>query len=737
MRRSVPLIVGLCVPAGCAPDPFETASGLAETLDEYAAHEIGLVGRVVDGDGNPVAGATVESPGISVVTAEDGTYEVPGLERRNRLLQVHADGFRPVVLPVHLVRGHGVTAVEAPPAVLDRGDPTVVRFVFGGDVALGRRFLDPDETAAPNELPADDPQALIQVSDPEPGSRGVFEFVAPLLAAADYPVVNLESPVLDDPRTPHPDKDYVFFTLPDSLPALRWAGIRYVSTGNNHVYDYLDGGILDTLFHLDDAELAHSGAGIDADEAFTPHHEELAGTDYALLSMCSVAGEMHDQIYVATDSKGGAADLRDDARVVDAIERALAGGAVPVPMLHTGQEYTTTASDYARGRFDLVARTGVPLVVGHHPHVAQGFERIGDTLVLHSLGNFAFDQARLETMLGLAATVDVQGDRVVGARVTPVYLEDFRPRLVAGDLPQREIRRLAELTDGVSLSVAGGDGVLGIEGPQPVRQSQTVRLELDIPDEGVVVVDLRGRVPAAASLGRVEVDPPTGVELRVGRDILRHGDFEDYDVDGDLLEASRWNTDFGSVSICTDAPYRGAAALCQARDGGNSSDSVASFRNRVRVTGDAEGTPNKDLTLFGYVRGANAGPATFVVRYYASAGSREFGEQDAVELEAGTWDWRPFWADLDMPVDDPGADPRDGTAHARALRPFLRHSPPREGDGVLSVDEIVVIEWDVTGGAAVDLSTPHGRDFVRLAGPPGPVAVQMTVVLQVPANVVQ
>jgi hypothetical protein len=92
-------------------------------------------------------------------------------------------------------------------------DPATVRFLFGGDVSFGRRFIDPGETAGRDQVPADDPDALILVSDPLPGSKACVDWVRPYFQAVDFGVVNFESPVTDDPSTPHPDKDFVFFTL--------------------------------------------------------------------------------------------------------------------------------------------------------------------------------------------------------------------------------------------------------------------------------------------------------------------------------------------------------------------------------------------------------------------------------------------------------------------------------------------------------------------------------------------
>ena len=55
---------------------------------------------------------------------------------------------------------------------------------------------------------------------------------------------------------------------------------------------------------------------------------------------------------------------------------------------------------YIRGEIGAVRAAvdaGADLVIGHHPHVLQGFEYYADTLIAHSLGNFVFDQDFLLT----------------------------------------------------------------------------------------------------------------------------------------------------------------------------------------------------------------------------------------------------------------------------------------------------------------------------------------------------
>ena len=59
--------------------------------------------------------------------------------------------------------------------------------------------------------------------------------------------------------------------------------------------------------------------------------------------------------------------------------------------LHTGVEYTDDPSVHQRELAAAAVKAGANLVIGHHPHVLQPWERLGDALILYSLGNFVFD----------------------------------------------------------------------------------------------------------------------------------------------------------------------------------------------------------------------------------------------------------------------------------------------------------------------------------------------------------
>src|SRR3546814_16001779 len=70
------------------------------------------------------------------------------------------------------------------------------------------------------------------------------------------------------------------------------------------------------------------------------------------------------------------------------------------------------------------------LVLGGHPHWVQGWEMVGSTLVVHSLGNFVFDMDFMrETQEGVFLEITTWAGRVVAVEPVPYVIgDDFAPR---------------------------------------------------------------------------------------------------------------------------------------------------------------------------------------------------------------------------------------------------------------------------------------------------------------------
>jgi poly-gamma-glutamate capsule biosynthesis protein CapA/YwtB (metallophosphatase superfamily) len=680
---------------------------------EYASAPITLRGRLLAPDGSPVAGAIVRLGEVTTRSTDDGRFMLVRLRRHNRIVEVEAAGFRKSFLYPQLAAARSQVALDLPITWLVPSDPEAVRMLFAGDFALARRFLDPDNSTPRGQIPPPDPTALISSDAPEPGSRAAVKYVRSLFQEADFSVVNLETPVTDVPAMPHPTKDFCFFMLPGSLTALDELGVDYAGLGNNHLYDYQQPGLADTRRLLDDRGVPYSGAGATPADAFAPYRTELAGTPYAFVAMSGVIGSQHAIQYVASATQGGAADLRDNARITSTIGGERAAGRAVIAMLHQGREYTFEPSALSRERMQYVTQRGADLVIGHHPHVAHGFGYTNGVLQVHSLGNFAFDSERLETMLSMVVQLEMTGRQVVDARAIGVYIEDFRPRPMTALAADVFFRRIAEFSNESGAFARGDSGGLRVTPAAAawIEEDQLVTIDFEVGASGVAILDLRGRVPSGASVRSVRI---AGATVRIGRDLLQFGDFEDADVDDDTMELARWDVDSSHAFPCVADPYRGATSLCLRNQSSRSSTTVVTLRNRARVMGDADDTPNKDVSVIGYARHQSAGRVAVRADYLPSDSSTVLGSVEVYGAPAGQdRGWTPFQRDLNLP-DTASAD-------ARAVRLVFRHERPQTGDGMFAVDDVAIINWEqqLDPSGVTPVATPHARDFLRVEAAPG------------------
>jgi poly-gamma-glutamate capsule biosynthesis protein CapA/YwtB (metallophosphatase superfamily) len=691
---------------------------------------IKLTGRIVDLNGHPLSGAVARLNGLNAPTDSNGVFTFKSIARTNGLLTISAPGFRNEILAecLSLPTSQRLVTLDNIPLTSATG---AVRMLFGGDTMFGRRFLDPENIIPRGQMPPDNTNALIEVSNPLPGSLSAVQYVKPFFHEADFASVNFETPVTDNPATPHPDKAFDFFTLPGSLPALLDLGVDYVSQGNNHVYDYLEQGVMDTLTNLDAAGIPHSGSGLTPTEAYAPYRVDLGGHSYSFLAACAVSGSQHAIDYVADATKGGAADARVDSDFTNAIQRELDAGRIPIIQIHGGKEYTFQPTAFLQDRIALAAQAGAALVVCHHPHVAQGFGKIGNVVAVHCLGNLVMDQDRIETMLALLVRVDIDGTNVHSIRTTPIYLEDFEPKPVGGRLASVFLRRIGESSRpfGVLHYPYNNQGWVSLSTNDYTVRDRTNVVKLTIPASGVAVLDLRLYGTGDESL--IEAHTTTGgsgLSGQMGRDLLEHGDFEDYDTDADHFEVARWDVSSVSRYVSLTKPFHGLACIRSTRSSADATDSVLPLRNRVRVFGDALDQPNKDISVFGYMAGQHAGPVSVIARIGASYGDKEFGDQIVYQHPPGNYKWQPFLADIAMPPEDPTLPPPTNQQQARAVRIFFHHSPPAKGFGTVSYDELAIINWEETfsldGGGT--FAAPHPRDFVRVAGTPGVYSISLT-----------
>ncbi|HKP53822.1 MAG TPA: CapA family protein [Chloroflexia bacterium] len=283
-----------------------------------------------------------------------------------------------------------VPAPAAPTGMNALGD---VRVLFVGDIMVGRHV---HELMAGNfERP--------------------FKYVTGFLQAPDLTVGNLEGPLVATAKIPRPVPNS-FNLTGDTRAAktLAKVGFDVLSVSNNHAFDAGASGLASTIEAVKSAGIGVIGA--DNTGKQTPVVKEVRGLKIAFLAFADFLNIPGTGVtYIRINNAG------DRDRVAREIALARKSADIVVVFWHWGPEYAVQPSSGQKQMAQLSADAGADLVIGSHPHVAQGMElksKSGrSSLVVYSLGNALFDQYfSQEVRQGLALECYVDKNGVKSAR---------------------------------------------------------------------------------------------------------------------------------------------------------------------------------------------------------------------------------------------------------------------------------------------------------------------------------
>lgn len=265
-------------------------------------------------------------------------------------------------------------ARPSPAASLPPATPGQVTLAFAGDVNFARRtarlLRDPATAFAP---------------------------IAPILRSADFTAVNLETSVTSRGQ-PQP-KTYHFRTTPLAFTALRDAGIDLVTMANNHVLDYGQTGLADTLAGARAARFPYVGIGRNAAAAWAPYLTTIHGVRLAVIGVSQVA-ELASS-WVATGTRPGEANAISIHRTLAAVRAAKRLAQVVIVFMHWGTEGQPCPDPAQLALAPKLARAGASIIIGAHAHVLQGSGWLGHTFVAYGMGNFLWWEHSYSTATGV------------------------------------------------------------------------------------------------------------------------------------------------------------------------------------------------------------------------------------------------------------------------------------------------------------------------------------------------
>lgn len=257
------------------------------------------------------------------------------------------------------------------------------------------------------------------------GIAYLFDSVQAEFQKSDAVVVNLECPLTD---TVSPvNKRYIFRANADWAEDLRKVGITHAALANNHTNDQGRRGLQATYQHLTEAGIVPLGYGSSYEEQSEPVLITKGKVQVAVFNAVMMALENWHYI----EGKPGVCQPSPEHLVQTIADyREQHPDTRIVTVLHWGVEFNSFPSMNQRLLAGRLAEAGVDAIIGHHPHVTQPIDTIGNTIVCYSLGNFVSDQhppqtrqcmmVRLNIKAGTSITMDVIPTRIEGCQPIPM-----------------------------------------------------------------------------------------------------------------------------------------------------------------------------------------------------------------------------------------------------------------------------------------------------------------------------
>lgn len=251
------------------------------------------------------------------------------------------------------------------------------RLGFTGDVMLGRLVND------------------IQQTRPPPAVWGTIH---DCLIALDGLFINLECCLSrQGDKWTRTHRPFHFRADPAwAIPALEAVGVDWACLANNHVLDYGEVALADTLDELDRSGIAHAGAGMTAADAWEPVRVSVGELEIALIAFTDNTPE-----YAADAATPGTARVDiapGDTAVRNRVRQSLKTAHRWEPDLlvvsgHWGPNMVTTPASSFETFAHWLIDQGVDVIHGHSAHVFQGIEVYDGGLVLYDTGDFVDDYA--------------------------------------------------------------------------------------------------------------------------------------------------------------------------------------------------------------------------------------------------------------------------------------------------------------------------------------------------------
>jgi len=271
--------------------------------------------------------------------------------------------------------------------------------------------------------------------------------VLPLLKSANINIINLEAALtVSEQQVP---KVFNFKASPDKVKTLTAANVSVANLANNHILDFAEAGLVETIRTLDDAGIRHTGAGMNDLEATRP---AIFKTPFGRVGVLGFTD--NEYRWKAGPGRSGikyidVSKLKDRQRALMAIKHLRSEVDLLLVSIHWGpnmqEEPPASFIDFAH----QMVLEGADVIHGHSAHIFQAVEVFNHKIILYDTGDFIDDYVVdpvLRNDLSFYFQLTIRNKGIERLQLFPVTISHRQVNFSSHPDAEWSIRRLQQLS---------------------------------------------------------------------------------------------------------------------------------------------------------------------------------------------------------------------------------------------------------------------------------------------------
>jgi poly-gamma-glutamate synthesis protein (capsule biosynthesis protein) len=228
----------------------------------------------------------------------------------------------------------------------------------------------------------------------------VDESVQNIISEHDITCCNFEGPIMHYDAKKEDKVGPNLIQNEEAAAVVENIGFNLISLANNHIMDYGINGLRATINAFSRAITV--GASISADDVYMPFIKNVNGVKIGFIMVAENGfGCANKQI------KSGYAWMLSE-KIIPLIKELRSNTDIVIVNCHAGAEHWEHPLPEVRDLYKNWIDCGADLIIGHHPHIVQGWEKYNKKYIFYSLGNFIFNPVigkRYDHTIGVSISI--------------------------------------------------------------------------------------------------------------------------------------------------------------------------------------------------------------------------------------------------------------------------------------------------------------------------------------------